>query len=345
MRIGIVAITAGGRRLAEELAGKLEGARHLETPEGRKVADTIASAWAACDALICIMATGIVVRAIAPLVRDKATDPCVIVMDELGRYAISLLGGHLGGGNALVKKIARLTGGQAVITTASDTRGLVALDIWAEKQHLAADRQTLTAAAAALVNRGELRLYSEVPVHGLPPGLILEKDAAVADVIVSSSTRFDGSRPFIFRPRNLVVGVGCNRGTRYLEFEEALEELFTDLRLSRETIRNLASIDKKGDEPGLLEFAADNHWPIDFFSADRINALSDPAILDISRAAMKAVGAIGVAEPSALLSAAGDAAPPANLEKLLLSRKRKWKNVTLAVAEAPFSLSAQVPDP
>ena len=347
MRIGIIAITAGGRTLAGKLAEGLEGARHLETPEGQKVADTIASAWTDCDALVCIMASGIVVRAIAPLVRDKVADPCVIVMDERGRHAISLLGGHLGGGNALAIKIARFTGGEAVITTASDTQGLVALDLWAEEQRLVADRRTMTGAAAALVNRGELRLYSEVPVHSLPPGLILEKEPDRADAIVSSSTRFRGSRFLVFRPRNLVVGVGCNRGTVTKEFEEALDELFAELRLSRKSIRNLASIDKKGDEPGLLQFAAENHWPIDFFTADRINALpgsGDRFVLDISPAAMKAVGAIGVAEPSALLSAGG-AGNPGNHDKHLLSRKRKWKNVTLAVAEAPFSLSARAPDP
>lgn len=335
MKVGIVAITAGGKKLAGELADKLGGTCLLAPPEGQKVAETLAAAWQSFDALICIMASGIVVRAIAPLLRDKLHDPCVVVMDEKGRHAISLLGGHLGGGNALATKIARLTGGEPVITTASDTQGLVALDLWAKEQELVADRQTLTAAAAALVNRGELQLYAEVTVHSLPPGIIPADEAALADAVVSSSTRF-APPAFLFRPRNLVVGIGCNRGTAAGEFEEALNELFAELQLSRHSIRSLASIDKKNDEPGLLQFALDNHWQIDFFTAERINSLTVLTNLDISQAALKAVGAIGVAEPSALLGAQNT---------LLLSRKRKWKNVTLAVAEAPFSLSAQVPAP
>ncbi len=335
MKIGIVAITEGGKKLAAELAEKLEGARLLGHQEGQKIAETIAAAWKSFDALICIMAAGIVVRAIAPLLRDKLHDPCVVVMDEKGRHAISLLGGHLGGGNALANTIAEHTGGEAVITTASDTQGLVALDLWAKEQQLVADRQTLTAAAAVLVNRGELRLYAEVAVDSLPPGIIPADEAAFADAIVSNSTRF-AAPAFFFRPRNLVVGIGCNRGTPAGEFEEALSELFTELQLSRHSIRSLASIDKKSDEPGLLQFALDNHWRIDFFTDEQINNLSSLINLDISQAALKAVGAIGVAEPSALLGAQNT---------LLLSRKRKWKNVTMAVAEAPFSLSAQVPAP
>lgn len=334
MRIGLVAITAGGNKLAGELAGRLEGARHLAPPAGQKIAETLALAWTEFDALICIMAAGVVVRSIAPLLRDKRHDPCVVVMDERGRHAISLVGGHLGGGNALARRVALITGGEAVITTSSDTQGLVALDLWAEAQHLFAARQTLTLAAALLVNRGELRLYPEVAVDSIPPGITLVDDICLADALVSSSTRF-ASPPLIFRPRNLVVGIGCNRGTPAAEFAEALEELFDDLRLSTDSIRNLASIDKKNDEPGLLQFAAERHLRLDFFTGEAINALTGSPNLDISPAALKAVGAIGVAEPSALLSARSN---------LLLSRKRKWKNVTMAVAEAPFTLSARVPD-
>ena len=331
MKIGIVALTRGGSMLARKLAGKLGDATFVDRQGGQKVAEVIGDSWHRFDGLVCIMAAGIVVRAIAPLLRDKLSDPCVVVMDEKGRHAISLHSGHIGGGNDLAEKVAAVTGGTAVITTASDTLELVALDLWAEEQQLTApDREKLTAAAAILVNRGELKLYTDVAVDSLPPGLSRAGEPGQADAIISNSTRFD-PRAIIFRPRNLVVGIGCNRGTPADEFEDALAELFADLPVSRSSIRNLASIDKKNDETGLLQFAADNRWQIDFFPGDLINTLTN---LEISPAALKAVGAIGVAEPAALLSAKSN---------LLLSRKRKWKNVTMAVAEAPFSLSAQAP--
>ncbi len=332
MRIALVAITQGGKKLARDLADRLDGATFLEQAERQKVAELIAAHWRSYDGLVCIMAAGIVVRAIAPLLRDKLIDPCVVVLDEEGRHAISLLSGHMGGGNALARRLAGLTGGTPVITTASDTLNLVALDLWAKEQGLLPpSREKLTTAATLLINRGELRLYTDEAVISLPHGLTLVGDAEKADIVISASTRF-GTQATIFRPRHLVVGVGCNRGTPPHEFEEALSELLADLHLSMASIRNLASIDKKNDEPGLLQFAADHGWRIDFFPGDRINSLNNVAI---SFAALQAVGAIGVAEPTALLSAQSN-----HLE----SRKRKWKNVTMAVARASFSLSGQDPE-
>jgi len=331
MKIGILAITSGGRELATKLCSKLDSASLLEKEPREKVADRMAAYWHHYDAFICIMATGIVVRAIAPLLGDKLTDPCVVVLDEKGRHAISLLSGHVGGGNKLAREIAGLLGSTPVITTASDTLELVALDLWAKEQRLVAPaRKSLTALSTLLVNRKQLSLYADVHVSSLPPGLKLVDEVDKAEMIVSHWTRtsFTGS---VFRPRNLVVGIGCNRGTPVHEFEEALNELFNDLQLSKASIRNLASIDKKNDEVGLLQLAEDNCWPIDFFDSNTINTLDN---LEISFAALKAVGAIGVAEPTALLSAQSNH---------LLSRKRKWKNVTMAVAEVPFTLSAQAP--
>jgi len=332
MKVGVLAITEGGRKLAANLAAQLDNVVALNKKPEERIADTIAANWRLFDGFICIMASGIVVRAIAPLLRDKYTDPCVVVMDEKGRHAVSLLSGHLGGGNGLAEKVAGLLGGTAVITTASDTLQLVALDLWAREQQLAPpDRQTLTTLSTRLVNRGQLALFTDVAVSSLPKGLVQVDVADKADFLVSHSTRIPFPCP-VFRPRDLVVGIGCNRGTPAAEFEEALSELFRDLHCSRASIRNLASIDKKSDEPGLVQLAEDNGWRIDFFDSDTINTLNN---LEISFAALKAVGAIGVAEPAALLSAQS---------KHLLSRKRKWKNITMAVAKVPFTLLEQVPD-
>ena len=331
MKIGIIAITRGGRELAVRLSAMLENSSILEKEAGQKVADTIAANWQDYDAFICIMAAGIVVRSIASLLVDKLTDPCVIVLDEKGHHAISLLSGHIGGGNALTRKVAGYLGGTAVITTASDTLELVALDLWArEQQLLAPTRYELTKLSTLLVNQGHLSLYTDMKVSSLPTGLKQVDDVNQADFIISHLTGTVYTCP-VFRPRNLVVGIGCNRGTPVHEFEDAINELFQDIGFSRSSIRKLASIDKKNDEVGLLQFAINNCWQIDFFDSSTINTLTN---LEISFAALKHVGAIGVAEPSALLSAQSNH---------LLSRKRKWKNVTMAVAQVPFTLSAQVP--
>jgi cobalt-precorrin 5A hydrolase len=329
MKIGLLALSSGGKALAAGIAEGLPECRIIPIEHG--VAATLQATWKDFDAFICIMAAGIAVRSIAPLLRDKHRDPAVIVLDEKGTHVISLLCGHLGGGNSLARRVAAITGGTAVITTASDTLGLVPLDLWAAKQQLfASGNDIFTAASSILVNTGSLRIFSDVEIARLPPGI--HRTTAIEDADLVVSHRRPQGDTLILHPRNLVVGVGCNRHTPLPEFEEALAEFFEELGFSTLSIRNLASIDLKNDEPGLLLFAENHGWRIDFFSRDVINATTN---ITISNAALKAVGAIGVAEPTALLSA-----DTTNL----LSRKRKWRNITMAVAMADFTLSAQVLD-
>ena len=329
MKVGILALTKGGKKLAEKLAGSLNGSKVLAVDNG--VAQTFVHAWGRYDAFVCIMATGIVVRSIALLLKNKTIDPCVLVMDEKGHHVISLLSGHLGGGNELANRVAHLVGGTAVITTASDVLGLTPLDVWLGDQRLIIENQEIvTPTSAKLVNRGYLRLYSEEIMAPLPAGLELTNKAEKADIIITNKT---GPPDDVLRcrPQNLVVGVGCNRGTPVKEFEDAVTDLFSEARLSPLSIRNLASIDLKSDEDGLLAYAASRGWRIDFFDKQQLNSVEG---VTTSSAAFKAVGAKGVAEPAALLSAQN---------KQLLVRKRKWRNITMAVAKVRSTLSVPVP--
>ncbi|MBM9520618.1 cobalamin biosynthesis protein [Desulforhopalus vacuolatus] len=330
MKIAILALTSGGIKLAQKLEGRLN-ASVLPKKRGEKFSGRLARAWSEYDAFICIMATGIVVRAIAPLLRDKTIDPCVLVMDEKGNNVISLLSGHLGGGNALTLRVAQEIGANPVITTASDTLKLAALDLWAQEMRLVPPpRPQLNALSARLVNEGRLRAWCDVEVTGLPQGLEMTTHLKDADFLVSH--RLYAVELPQFYPQNVVIGTGCNRDTPAEEFETAMTGLLSGLGLARQSIRNLASIDAKNNEVGLLHFAEKNRWSIDFFDRDAINTLKN---LEISFAAMKAVGAIGVAEPTCLLSAGSE---------VLLSRKRKWKNITMAAALAPFTLSVPAPE-
>ena len=327
----MLALTAGGRKLAAELAPML-GAEIV--PVERGIAATLAAAWPRYDGLVCIMAAGIVVRALAPLLEDKERDPAVVVVDERGRHAVSLLSGHLGGGNELARRVAASSDGQAVITTASDVLELAPLDLWAAAQNLvAADRRTMTRASALLVNRGELRVYSETAVAGLPPGLTLAQQPETAELVISCRAAWP-EPTLLMHPRQLVVGIGCNRGTPAEELAAALNELLSAEGLAPAAIRNLATIDLKQDEPGLLAMAEQNGWPLEFYRADQLNRKM-AGITPPSPEVMKATGAGGVAEPAALLSSGA---------AQLMTRKRKWKNVTLALAKANFTLSAPAPE-
>jgi cobalt-precorrin 5A hydrolase len=318
-KTAILALTRGGTALGERLAGELPQARVFSC--GGQVANTLHDCWHNFENLVCIMAAGIVVRSLAPLLEDKRTDPAVVVCDEQGRFAVSLLSGHLGGGNELARRVADILGGQAVITTASDVLGHTALDLWARDLGLAAaDTTGLTRAMGKLVNRGQVSVYSEVSLPDLPADLVQTDDLQNADLVISCRT--DLQTPgTLLHPKILIAGIGCNRNTPADEIEQALQEACEKNHLARASIGGLASIDLKSDEPGLLAFAAAHGYPITFFHRDQLNAVEGVAT---SAAVLKATGARGVAEPAAVLAAGGGR---------LLVGKMKWPNVTVAVAE------------
>ena len=290
------------------------------------------------SALICLMASGIVVREIAPLLRSKHTDPAVVVTDEQGRNAISLLSGHKGGANALARKVADLLGGRAVLTTASDGQQLPALDLLGEKfgwQLEAGDE--MTAVIAAMVNGeptgvfqdgGDDSWLADLPPHVSRYSTIETLIAARpnAAIVVSARTlpadlRRAVSRVIVYRPPVLAVGIGCNRGTPAAEIIAAVEETLARAELSPLSIATVATIDAKADEIGLLEACRRQNWQLQIFTRAEIAAVEN--LPNPSPWAMKALGVPGVAEPAALLAAQTDS---------LLVEKRKFTNVTVAVA-------------
>ncbi|MGX9727365.1 MAG: cobalt-precorrin 5A hydrolase [Candidatus Electronema sp. VV] len=318
-RIAIIALTKGGQLLAERLAARLPGCE-LVRSRG-KVQETLARAWQDYDSLICIMAAGIVVRCIAPLLRDKTADPAVVVCDERGQFAISLISGHLGGGNTLARQIAALLGGQAVITTASDVLGRTALDIWARDLGLAAaDKHRLTQVMAKLVNSGSVTLCSDYPLPELPPDIILTGKPEQADLRITCRTAH-WPRQALLHPKVLVAGIGCNRNTPASEIAEAVRLTCTENGLAWQSVARLASIDLKRDEQGLLAFAEQYSLPLDFYTAGQLNSVAG---CSSSAAVFQATGAKAVAEPAAVLSSGGGP---------LLTRKKKYPNVTVAIAE------------
>ena len=347
MDFAIVAITEGGARLARRIAATA-GAGEVYLPErlrkadnGHYFADPLAAVlpglFGRYRGLVCIMATGIVVRLLAPHLRGKALDPAVVVLDEAGSFVISLLCGHLGGGNDLARELAELIGGQAVITTATDVNGLPAWDEVARREGLAVEPLAnivtlnsllLQGAAILLVDRRNRVAghYTDLPwVRLLPSFAAAQQAEAAGRVFVTHrhipqvETRRD---LLLLRPRDLVLGIGCNRGTSAEEIEAAVRLALQQAFLAFASLGCAASISDKSDEPGLLLFASRHGLPLEFHPAEALNAVIAPS--PPSAHALAAVGARGVCEPAALLSAAGGP---------LLVRKKKVGNVTLAVAE------------
>lgn len=333
--LSIFYITDNGFKLAERAASLFPGAAIAKFSKA-----AVAERWGAGGALVFIMASGIVVRTIAPLLKDKKTDPAVVVLDEAGRHAISLAGGHLGGANELARKLAEQLGGEAVITTASDVNELPSIDLWARDKGLVIENWgDLPQVAARYVNNGALRVYSDVLLD-LPDMFLRVVDPRFADVIITNRLDVYAGAPrcsiigegcstgackvkgqVYLRPLNLVVGIGCNSGTTREEIESALERTLATANLSRASLHSLATIDLKAHEPGLRDFAEANAFPVRIFTAAQLNCVEN---IERSDAVFAATGAYAVAEPAARLAAGATS---------LLVGKRKDGNVTTAVAE------------
>ena len=307
-------------------------------PSGMKA--LVTSIWKEYDGFVFIMATGIVVRMIAPLLESKESDPAVVVMDDAGKFAISLLSGHLGGANELAERCAFVIGARAVITTATDTNGLPSFDMLAKENGWIIDdlRQVKQLNTLLLDNleiavvdpsgltrcwlhgRGRVKFYDTFaeaaasPAHGF---------LFVTNRHLPPKTQPD--KLLILRPHNLVLGIGCNRGTAADEIDAFVSSHLKRRLLSLKSVCCIASATAKRDETGLVEYAARLGVPLVCFESDELNRTEFPS--PPSPHALAAVGASGVAEPAAILASGGG---------LLLLKKVKSEKVTLAVAEISF---------
>ncbi|MGH7319135.1 MAG: cobalt-precorrin 5A hydrolase [Candidatus Rokuibacteriota bacterium] len=352
MTLAAITVTRQGLALGERiLAAEPEAVLYVPAKYGLQQSDRIrvfpgqlapllAEIYGAYDGFVFMMATGIVVRMIAGHIKDKRYDPAVVVMDIAGRFAISLVSGHLGGANALARWLAEITGATPVITTGTDVNETIAPDVIAmEIGGEVDDFEVMKKVSAALVDgdpTGVLDLTGvdppslRGPLKGtvkIFPTLDALRDSTVVAGIVITNQLLDLSdfrRPVVLvRPKNLDVGVGCNRGTTADEVVGAIEQVLREHRLAIKSVRTLATVDAKREEAGLNEAASRLGLRLAFCDKATLNAVPD--VPNASEAPMRFVGVQGVAEPSALVVSAGR----------LVVEKVKAGNVTVAVAECP----------
>ncbi|HSW63945.1 MAG TPA: precorrin-3B C(17)-methyltransferase [Dissulfurispiraceae bacterium] len=312
-------ITNAGKAVASRIEAALTDAETV-----RFDAELVRQQWQPGNKLVFIMAAGIVIRTIAPFIIDKKTDPAVVVLDENGQHVISLLSGHLGGANSLTQNIALLLDAVPVITTASDVAGLPALDLWARDNNLFIDNpDALSSAMIRLLNNRSLRIFADCDLR-LPAVFERTTEQDSADVIVSVSDDIGNAGtaelPLMLRPKVLTVGIGCNSGAPEREIENSVRATLRIANIAFGSIRNVATIDLKAQEPGLVSFCRNHNFPLVTFPAARLNTVPN---IGRSEAVFKATGAYAVAEPAAILASGVD---------WLLVDKHKYQNVTVAVA-------------
>jgi cobalt-precorrin 5A hydrolase / cobalt-factor III methyltransferase / precorrin-3B C17-methyltransferase len=309
-------VTDKGRLLAERLKGLYPGLTAIKFSAG-----AARKSWDECGSFIFIMAAGIVVRTIKHLIKDKRTDPAVVVLDENGRYAVSLLSGHLGGANERSREIAGFLKGEAVITTASDVNRLTPIDLWARDNDLVIeDWKLLPRTGSSLNNRGYVNVYADIDL-GMPDEFVNVDDPSVADLIITHRKSLSSDSKLYLRPKDLIVGIGCNSGTSASEIEAAVRCVLDRYNFSFLSVGSIATIDVKAEEPGIKTFAGKCSVSLLSFRPEVLNSVNGVSWSD---AAFRATGAKAVAEPAALLAAGA--------ERLLVA-KQKVGNVTVAVAE------------
>ncbi|MFJ9149289.1 precorrin-3B C(17)-methyltransferase [Streptomyces sp. NPDC102270] len=286
--IGLISATAAGAAARDRLAAAWpDRTRVYDGPVG----NAVRRAFAECEQLVCFLATGAVVRLIAPLLGGKASDPGVVCVDEGGRFAVSLVGGHGGGANELAREVGELLGAEPVVTTATDAVGVPGLDtlgLPVEGAVAAVSRALLDGEPVALHNE------SRWPLPPLPVAGEGAYGIRVTDRLVEPLPE----REVVLRPPTLVVGVGASKGAPVEEVLELIEGSLREAGLSPKSIAHLATVDAKAQEPGIVAAAERLGVPLVTHSAEELAAVAVP---NPSDAPLAAVGTPSVAEAAALV--------------------------------------------
>lgn len=364
----LYAITKHGIQIAERLLPALPGAQLLVSqklyaqaapgaiaiplPLGPVLRDT----FGAYDCHVFVISVGAVVRLIAPLLQDKKIDPAVICVDDAARFAICVLSGHVGRGNAYCDRVAAALGAQSVVTTASDVRGTLTVDILGRELGwtLEDPERNVTRACAAVVNETRVAFVQETgepnfwPLdRPLPIGIeyrtaldAIDPDAyetllVVSDRDLQKSHPAHFARSVIYRPKSLILGLGCDRDTPLGLLERGVQATLGRFGLAIESVKGVATIDKKSDEQGLLELCARRGWPLQTYADVALDAVDMPSP---SETVKRHVGTRGVAEPSALLASG---ASRLVVEKQIYTESGAGRSMTLAVARLPFPARAE----
>ena len=276
--------------------------------------------FAADDALLFVGASGIAVRAIAPHVRDKFTDPAVVSVDEAGRFAVPLLSGHVGGANDLARAVAGITGGQAVVSTATDVNNLFAVDEWAMRNGLTiVERSIAKEVSAALLDGRAVGFRADFDLDWDLPQGVTDGDAEIGFVVSLDEADGPFRHTLHLVPRVVTVGVGCRRGTDAEVLRQAVFDALGEAHVSPLAVSTLASIDVKQDEPAIRALALSEKWNLKFYSAEELAAV--PGEFSSSEFVERTVGVGNVCERAACAEGAA-----------LIMGKQAGDGVTVALA-------------
>jgi len=339
MRVALVSFTKTGAHMCRRIEIGLAAGKHLcmaygmETyaeeagilPLKGSLALWTKDAFATSEALVFVGACGIAVRTIAPYIKDKTVDPAVVVVDEIGKYAISLLSGHIGGANDLALEIAWIIGAMPVITTATDLNKKFAVDDWAQRNNLwLGEMQTAKEISVGVLNGQVIGFSSDYPIEGrLPEQLRYEtngRDLTIGFMLSIYENKKPFKRTLHLVPKTVTIGMGCKKGISLDAAEALLHKVLKEQGISIHAIEKLCSIDIKKEEEALNQLAQKLRVPFEVFPAQELAQVEGE--FTTSDFVHSVTGVNNVSERAAILGSNGR----------LIIRKQILNGVTLALA-------------
>lgn len=296
--------------------------------------EAVAAEFTRFSSHIFIMAAGIVVRTIAPLIKSKLTDPAVVVIDDHARFVISLLSGHLGGANDLASRLAIYLDAEPVITTATDIDHVPAIDLLAGRYGFAIENpEAIKNVHMAMLQRQKILLHDPMnflkkDLHGWYKEDFCHDTKIIPGIYADYKITELPPPVLVLRPKVLSIGIGCNRNTPVEEILNFVKTVFKRFGFSANGISNIGTIAAKTDEEGILGLARVLKVPVRFFGKDELGRVE--SVPTPSEVVKKHMGVASVCEASAIL---------ASEQGRLLVPKQRTPNVTLAVAVRRFMLS------
>ncbi|MBO4878227.1 MAG: cobalt-precorrin 5A hydrolase [Ruminococcus sp.] len=336
MKAAIISYTENGRLLSERIAAEadfMSAERYCYYSHTDRDARSFVGTqkltgdiFTKYEALIFVCASGIAVRAVAPYLRSKQTDPAVIVIDDCGRFVIPILSGHLGGANVLALLLSELIDAQAVITTATDTGGRFSPDSFAKANDLLiSDMQAAKSVAAAVLDGETVGFVSDYEYMGMPDDLTPGTGARTG-IYVGCDNRLPFPETLKLIPRNIVLGIGCRRGADCESIEIAVRAALASARIPFDRVERIATIDLKADERGLIAFCRKHGLGVTFCTPQEL--METEGDFTRSHFVRTVTGADNVCERSAVRCSGGK----------LIIRKTAHDGVTVAAAERPVVL-------
>jgi len=334
MRIAIISVSEKGKKLALNIKEKLDNDSTVIRTDlyHKNVKKYLKLAFCEYDAIIAIMASGILIRSIAPLIESKLTDPAILNIDDNGNFVISTLSGHLGGANKLTNKIANLIDATPVITTSTDVNNKLGIDVIAKDLYLSvSDSKEILFFNKAILDSREilLKINPNKDFNYLFEYLNNSKFEINVSIEYSSKISNDeihvnlDGHELVLKEKKIVVGIGCKRGKEFEKILEGFNNSIGELKIDKSRVNMLSSAEIKKDEQGILKLSNELNIPVNFVQLDKLK-LFESKDIQKSEFVKSKFGIYGVCEPSALITAGFDSK--------LIYKKTSYDGVTIAVA-------------